>query len=97
MPHTPEAFYRVQMWRVWWQEVQLHFTVGVIEPWLEYFGMMIPSIVHKDVDCRHYRIVAFQFFQHLSGCLRVYLFGFDKGDLEGLKINCALDIQPLAT
>jgi len=51
-----------QMCCVWWQEVQFHLTVGAIEPWLKYFGMMIPSIVHKDVYFRHCRIVALQLF-----------------------------------
>ena len=52
--------------------------------------MMIAGIVDKNMDGRHGLVVAFQFFQHLSGCLSIDFLAFHKGELEGLKVKRAL-------
>ena len=58
--------------------------------------MMIAGIVDKNMDGRHGLVVAFQFFQHLSGCLSIDFLAFHKGELEGLKVKRALNVEPLA-
>ncbi len=83
------------MWRVWWQKVQLHPALWTGQPWLQYFGVVISSIVQIDVDCCLGWVGAFQFCQHLSGGLRVDLLAFYKGELESLQIKRALDVERL--
>lgn len=58
---------------------------------------MVTSIVEKDVNCRHGRVLGFQLFQHLPRCLGIDLLTIHKGELKGLKIKCALNVQPLAS
>ena len=58
--------------------------------------MMIAGIVDKNMDGRHGLVVAFQLFQHLSGCLGIDLLAFHRGDLESLKVKRALNVEPLA-
>ena len=47
--------------------------------------MMIAGIVDKNMDGRHGLVVAFQFFQHLSGCLSIDFLAFHKSELKALS------------
>ena len=94
---APETLNRVEMWGVGRQEMQLHTTLRAGQPWLQYFGVVIPGIVEEHVDCHLGWVIAFQFFKHLLGGLRVNLLTFHKGELEGLQIKRALDVKPLAS
>ena len=93
---APKALDRVKMRGICWQEMQLHPVLWAVEPWLKYLGMMIAGIVDKDMDGRHGLVVALQLCQHLLGCLGIDLLAFHKGELEGLKVKRALNVEPLA-
>lgn len=58
---------------------------------------MVAGIVEKDVNSRHGGILGLQLFQHLSRCLGIDLLAFHKGELKGLEIKRALNVQPLAS
>lgn len=76
--------------------MQLHPPLPTGQPRLQYFGVMIPSIVKEDMDYRLGWVRTFQFCQHLLGCLCVDLLTFHKGKLESLQFNRALDVESLA-
>ena len=94
---APETLDRVEMRCVGWQKMQFHSALWIGQPWLQYFGVVIPGIVEKHVDCRLGWVVTLQFCEHLLRCFGVDLLGFHKGELEGLQIKRALDVEPLAS
>ena len=56
----------------------------------------VRRVVHEDMNGCHCRVVAFQLFLHLFCRLSVDLLTRDKGELEGLKVECSLYVEPLA-
>ncbi len=96
MHDAPQALDRVEMWSICRQEMQPHPAFRAIQPWLEYPGVVVSGIVDKDMYGRHRRIVALRFFQHGAGGLRADLLAFDKGKLEGFKVERALNVEPFA-
>ena len=76
--------------------MQLYLAIWAVQPWLKYLGVVITRVVHEDMNGRHCRVVAFQLFQHLFGRLGVDLLTLNKGELEGLKVERALYVEPLA-
>ena len=77
--------------------MQLDLAVWAVQPWLKYLGVVITRVVHEDMNGGHCRVVVFQLFQHLFGRLGVDLLALNKGELEGLKIERALNVEALAT
>src|SRR5580693_9499791 len=60
---APQPLYRVQMWTVAGDEVQLDPSAGLRKPLLNENGVVVARIVQEDVDQRHLRISGFDCFQ----------------------------------
>ena len=50
------------------------------------------GIIEKDVNRFHDEVLGFQLFQHLARCFGVDLLAFDKSELKGFEIKCALNV-----
>ena len=84
------------MRRVCWQKLQPYPALRTVQPWLKYLSVVTARVVQKDMNGRHCRGVALQLFQHLLGRMGVDLLTLNKGELEGLKVERASYVEPLA-
>ena len=75
--------------------MQLDPAAGPGEPFLYQLGVMIACIVEKDVDERQHRIHRLDHFQKRDGRDGVDGFDIDHPGLPGLKVDRAMDIDPL--
>src|SRR5580700_985583 len=74
---APQPLYRVQMWTVAGNEVQLDPSAGLRKPLLDENGVVVARIVQEDVDQRHLRISRFDCFQQLDRRSRIDGFHLD--------------------